>query len=1372
MQRFNLNERFLKIPELQRRASEIVRSALRLATTNSAYLERISDIIHLFKLDVVIAEMPGVRERIIDNIPSMIASANPGVALKVARMIAMTEQEMQVVIQKNPDVIFSGLRNILLTASEGRFAEAVSIALSITQIVPSLMKSQEGRIGDKALQSFLALALADDSSLLTQCQLLWTKVGRQPGDFLPNIKTACLEAYTRNYFSTENAEKILNTLGVNHVELTGPAINGMLNMLADGNSEDAASFEKYAGKVSDIVKTPEGLRAALEGAKSILRGVTIRAYFTFVEKFNLTSEIKSQNKDGSLITAALAAIKSSAKSLDEEPYILKLQKLFELNDVAVRSSVKDGLIQACLKSSKVPFEALMTIAEKFKVTKAEIYDAILTSGDRDYSLPLDTTELARFFSDPKNQNLYQYVIALAITKCSDYFFEQATIIQAKTDATPEEKRKGLLMFAILFNDFKITNSTTKDLDSTYLKVKEGLWQLIDAANPRELKSIAIAFAGQALENDPELLMALVSHITARSKTKTSENPADGEVRGTLGLSAAQEVSLRALLELDQSTTNDYLFRLAQNETLDRRLRLAIIRTILQKHTRGIPDALKAIVLSADTLGNEKDPALLVEELKFLLGVNGISSKSLRDKALPALNTFYAQAQENGMLPSVLRETYGPHIPDEVFASAWTLGSGKPAQIHKTIDGLYAQVKGSQERSSLLYAVTTLQSLTNEPIRRAAIDKLSTAENAQSSDFELITKYLEILIIIGDTYARNDNNFDVEVARLIAKDHYGKIVSILSGKQSISETVAALETATLSAAKDLLPHSGVTEEKLRLLLKEWGTILPIFLYASKMSNSEYKETQNYLAEMVANFDPPTYQKWAAWRYNPENPVTAKQLAVLSPKQLATWKTSDAMLYDEVMMKEVGADKPIRVAERIQESVLHGHLASSEDSDPRDVKLQNQLRETFTATAANPENRSKIIDDELTRVGEELGAVTALIRFNDIKKLEDAARMLAANPLPVNKKVRDTLDFLATYLPSETLDSVGELLTNAPKEGVVLPPELQNQMLTMLRTVTTETKKAAEVALQSKIAEKMAITAQTLAKNIGVLHNERKELTTIRTLYRLSQLTPEHIARNRILVKPTKRGESITSALRELKQRFAKNASFLQDIETITGILETKNQLSEKYRIGVLLSDDPRMMIQLGKYPEGNGSCQNYEGSADHNQALAGYMGDAHSKVIYLYNVNRFPPEAQARIDDEGIDAVIASLSNADFMESIIGRSIVKLVATPDKKPMLFIEPTYTTLQKTDQTLKQYVLRAVRAAFATPMGIQIAEGSAGEAGDVTVTVPASRNPGGQYEDGAFGAANNPGIGRKTVEYTMPAKFVSEITESATIGKVVGI
>ena len=73
-----------------------------------------------------------------------------------------------------------------------------------------------------------------------------------------------------------------------------------------------------------------------------------------------------------------------------------------------------------------------------------------------------------------------------------------------------------------------------------------------------------------------------------------------------------------------------------------------------------------------------------------------------------------------------------------------------------------------------------------------------------------------------------------------------------------------------------------------LQSHWGSLLPLAFFVRHVSSTRSRMLLRFLGQMAAQFDPPGYEGWKAWRYDVRDPVIAVQLAGLTPAQLTCWR----------------------------------------------------------------------------------------------------------------------------------------------------------------------------------------------------------------------------------------------------------------------------------------------------------------------------------------------------------------------------------------------------------------------------------------------------------------------------------------------------
>jgi hypothetical protein len=249
---------------------------------------------------------------------------------------------------------------------------------------------------------------------------------------------------------------------------------------------------------------------------------------------------------------------------------------------------------------------------------------------------------------------------------------------------------------------------------------------------------------------------------------------------------------------------------------------------------------------------------------------------------------------------------------------------------------------------------------------------------------------------------------------------------------------------------------------------------------------------------------------------------------------------------------------------------------------------------------------------------------------------------------------------------------------------------------------------------------------LSKRLDLLPTLEQINMTI-NLLQLMQLTPTQIAMDKLAGKDLAKGERITQLIDNMKTYFKDNETFLQDLNNVVATMDLHESIVTRRRLGMVLTDNPQVLFQIGKYPIGNGSCQNYEGSPAFNRALPGYVGNAHIKGALLLDLNKLPRHINDRLTREGFEAIKEEVTPQQMLDATIARTIIKLTNKEDR-PVPVIEPTYSQVYKSDTSMDDLFNQFIQVTVAEPMKTQIAR----RGGHEIVEVPASRNPEGQYED----------------------------------------
>ncbi|MFH1405176.1 MAG: hypothetical protein ABIH21_03715 [Patescibacteria group bacterium] len=477
-----------------------------------------------------------------------------------------------------------------------------------------------------------------------------------------------------------------------------------------------------------------------------------------------------------------------------------------------------------------------------------------------------------------------------------------------------------------------------------------------------------------------------------------------------------------------------------------------------------------------------------------------------------------------------------------------------------------------------------------------------------------------------------------------------------------------------------------------LESEWGTLRPLFVLASKYRNG-FPEGMPLFRQTAESF---FVDRWKEFRY--QNEEAEKLLEGLTADQKDQWIANvEPMSLEEVHVSAIEAESQVVEIRRIVTAGLdNGHLYSAQNPESawaHDVHLwtRNVLHQ---AEGYNPDSLKK-------------------------------ARLLSGLEL-----------YRLTSLP-RVMKELG-LDSNALPEGILLKTQARTAQIQETLTIKSSAKLKSglrRMQAATRWAEDMnALGAEieTLRKRLGLRDDTKPEtvknlnshLQIAEKLLRLANLTPEEIRANALL---DEKGELKRGALGEwvaqLAEEFRKKKSVIaQDIENIVEMLKTTGAELKLTGLRIEESDHPKTLLETGKYPSGSGSCQNYEGRIEFNKCLLSYVADADKKIIMVRKPNG----------------------------TIVARSIVKLVWI-EKEPAIFIEPTYTSVNKADHNFdddfNKYLLKK-----ASRMGsVKVLRGSM--QGPIRVRVRTSRNNL-QYEDGGSGAADNAGLGIKAGAYSMGA------------------
>lgn len=593
-------------------------------------------------------------------------------------------------------------------------------------------------------------------------------------------------------------------------------------------------------------------------------------------------------------------------------------------------------------------------------------------------------------------------------------------------------------------------------------------------------------------------------------------------------------------------------------------------------------------------------------------------------------------------------------------------------------------------------------------------------------------------------------------------------------QSFTELEQKLAASASERMQGLLPHSGVTAERLRTIAESWGDLSPLFIYAGKMKGADFEHTQHLVAEMAANMDPPSYTRWKEWRYDAESTAVKRQLGHLSAEQKEQWRTDRFLELGDIEIMMSAADKPAQIRDAMQTAVRHGHIYHPETAPEGDQFIQETLQKHFETLGSDEQVNKGVLQERLRSLKENWQAVDAVIKQGDLEKTKSVLDKLftVGKIVMPAAKIKNNITTLTRFLPDDLATQLTEAYAALEKSGQSIPAEklITEDMRTAIFAAASTVEAEAAQAQQSGAWEKYGVDPAT--KNPKPLYDLRQRLTTTAVLLRLTHLTPQQIALNKLESENSskKGGASLTRLVDQVHDYFSKlgNEAATQDIANIKAVLAERSDVSRKRRLAMIFTDNPQIGFNIGKYPIGVGSCQNYEGSPSWNKCLAGYVADAKTKFVIMADLNKLPSEIQQAVADAATEEDRLSLFNrhtAAFLPAMVGREIVKVTKDTNRRPVIFLEPTYSSINKGNTRMDQYYNTFVELAIADAMGAKIARGG----GKETLAVSGSRNEY-EYEDGGYGNANDAGLGVKSGSYNMRAHYVSAKTATEEEAKIV--
>ncbi|MCK5475696.1 MAG: hypothetical protein KAI71_03910 [Candidatus Pacebacteria bacterium] len=861
-----------------------------------------------------------------------------------------------------------------------------------------------------------------------------------------------------------------------------------------------------------------------------------------------------------------------------------------------------------------------------------------------------------------------------------------------------------------------------------------------------------ALAGLAESGEESITKEFVEIIQKRGKEKGQSKQAE---ISESGFDNVQNGVYNTLLLLDNPDSNEALFGLLDNESIDRDVKFNTLAKLTSENrnflSRDSRRALGAWLFSKPLDSLQK---LDWQDLRFIKAIqNNIPSSELKEKSelliSPALTKLgiSLNGQEKS-INQIWQENYS-NIPENVFLQL-SVFTNSDEDLMDKLQILYSSIKKEgTKKENLLYGIINL--LDSDPnILRLLVNKLKEVDFSSKEDADCLSEVLRNTVFLDKIDEAKDHNEGDYGHYHQVPDEEGnnnmeffeinpEIENIFSKEvNNLEELKELLKEIVTKKIQEVLPNENITAKKIENIEKQWGNLEPIFTYLGR-----YPDLKKYIAEMVVNFD--SEENWKDWRYDLENKEVDKQIGHLSEEQLEVWKEEYFAEVGDIMIAERGSDIPREIQNILKDAIItHKHIFNPEMEMNENEFIQKIFEKAYDKIEENPEKKDEITEDEINKIKTDSKQIDTIINFNDLPRVKESLKTTFAPDaeIKMSKKVKNLIGFMVPYLSKESFEIIKENCEKVEnKDGIKVSDEksddedkikvdeiLPTEIRKTLEENISETEKEFENLQDSDIWEKLQLDKNNL-KNLNQFYQKRKEIKSTIDLLRLNNLSNKLIATNRIVEKEGKKGgEKLNSVLDNLK-KYLKGSPLLQDIKNIEFSLKEKTDMNEKRRLAMVSTDNPQMLWQAGKYPLGNGSCQHYaDGGYNLAKNLMGYVGDANCKVSYLVDLNKLSQDIKKELEEKEFEEIKNDIPAQELLNASIARSIIKMTKDENDKPVVLLEPTYSIVYKSDNSMDKYFNLFVDLMIAESMKVKMARSG----GKESVSRGPSRSPGGQYED----------------------------------------
>lgn len=931
------------------------------------------------------------------------------------------------------------------------------------------------------------------------------------------------------------------------------------------------------------------------------------------------------------------------------------------------------------------------------------------------SLPIRMNEerLDRHFEEPKNRSSAEFVRLGWVFGCTEYYERRLDKLEGNTDDDSLKERAYI---------YTALCGSCRENSTLYERARKGVVELM-LLNKNAL-AIPLSRASSMLAGRGDLNF-LLEIVNARP----NRIDRSGLYFYSFVKHASPEVTKVLWHICLQGAENDHGFA----KDLMRFVVPRLAKELGQEPSKRLSEFLK-----------DKQELHDISDLLYIDEVSNIPSLELREASQGILaNVLIACAATQQSINEV-NSSY-PGIPREVFVQLWALLRLEEAGLER-FEQIYSQNQSSEARNSLMFGIVSGNKL--PPEWRDEVRRLVLSEEGGGLPSAHDVSQVLTFLTFSQTLKEDAEDSDLEILK------------------SCSTCAEASERLREQGEKRLysflLRDRQPTEQSFEL----WQTsdnLTALVVYLAKLESANRPSLVSFMTEMLSHWDPPSFTHWKEWRYDVSRPEVKAQIGHIPEELRPHWTEDRLVASDDINLHFTPDQKGQRVLE-----LLHEALSAKPPKPDSEVSLVTEFigkpfNEVMNLPLAMQESAFRAASE---RMRKQMSSAVAFAKSARLPAIDATLEKVAERgSLPINTKTLGTLRAISEFLPDGIEQEPLKRFRTLKAEGfkrVPISDLLWDEEIAALRTARDELTEHVETFEREGTFVEFEQHGSRF-EALRVCYERVQQASFARQVFdvaaeasALANSNESDEERTRALL------ERVQVQLTDLNQR-AQSEKYTDYIESALVSLGLDLDLGAR-KVALLLTDHPEVMLQIGKYPLGCGSCKNYESAVGNNVAIASDMGDAHIKGAFILDQGRLPAAVNEALAAGDSDAALEALHPENVFNSSIARSIFKVVKTKAERPGVFVEDVYTPLVGNRATLTEHFETFASEQVAKPLGGHGYREGRGE----TLEVPASRSPAGQYEDRHI--SRNRRIGLKQGTYRMAGVRISTTRNDPELKKPV--